>query len=327
MVDKKGLVVEAFRTDDHVSHKAFGLGYVTETSGDYVTVNFENLGLKKLMIKIAPLTVLSRPLHTPSMPAAKIGQPDAGQLRATVSVRKELISHVQSLHTRYDEKQHVAEVGVKENLHAKIKTHLEKLRSGAPLDNAPSAQPDLTHGEQAGLPDFITLAGVTFEGRQLNLARAHVGDAVRLMRRPQNAFDPNAVEVLAVNGESLGWVPKVQSSNLAAIIDAGTKIGGQISALVGNVEAGYNLGAKIVLSIESTKAKSKETQTMPSSTLTQDRRVSPASAASLAHLSSSYDEDDGNWESSLSDDECLEDESAEGLGVGDVSFEDADSEY
>ena len=327
MADVRGFAQGGLLTGDRVSHEAFGTGRVTDIAGDFVIVDFESVGSKKLMVKIAPLTVLSGAPRTSGTPAATSVQSEVGQSQAAVSVRKELVSHVQSLHTRYDAKPEVAEEDENGDFRTKMQTHLEKLRSRLPPTNAPNIQSDLTHGERPALPDFITLAGVTFEGRQLNLARAHVGDAVKLMRRLQNAFDPNAVEVLAVNGESLGWVPKVQAAHMAAIIDAGTMIGGHISALVGNLDAGYNLGAKIVLDIEDTKAKNQETQNMPSSTLMRDRDASPAGATALFHYSSGYDEDDGEWESSLSEDEPLEDESAEGLGVGDVGFEDADNEY
>ena len=159
-------------------------------------------------------------------------------------------SHAQALHKRYDAKPRAVEEATKDSLRSRMQAHLEKLRDGKRPDDAPIAHPGVTQGGPLGLPEAITPAGVTFEGRQMNLARANVGDAIRLVRRPENAFDPNAVEVLTVDGASLGWVPKTQAKLIAAHLDAGTAIHGKILSVTGNLDAGYNLGASVSLITE-----------------------------------------------------------------------------
>ena len=330
MADLRGLVGGGFRTGDHVSHEAFGYGRVTEVVGDFVTVDFEDVGSKKLMARVAPLALLSRGPRTPSVPTAAKVQPVPKRSQATVNVvgvRKELLSHVQALHTRYDAEPEVVEEGPKDSLRSKMQAHLEKLRGGTPTDDAPTVPTGGSQGTPLSLPDAIALAGVTFEGRQMNLARAREGDAVRLVRRPENAFDPNAVEVLTVGGESLGWVPKVHSTRIAAIMDAGTAMRGQISALVGNLEAGYNLGASIALIVEGPNLEVKKTINVKDAKLERGERSTPSSATTSFSYPNSDNDFDSEWEPSLSDGEPLDDESAEGLGVGDVGFEDADTEY
>jgi single-stranded-DNA-specific exonuclease len=100
----------------------------------------------------------------------------------------------------------------------------------------------LARGEYEGIADaesFHTkLAGVSFEGRQEVVARLQPGAPVRLVRQPDNEFDPNAIAVFAPTGEQVGFLNRRLASVLAPAIDAGAEWDVSVTEVTGGEEAG-----------------------------------------------------------------------------------------
>jgi hypothetical protein len=57
-----------------------------------------------------------------------------------------------------------------------------------------------------------------------------VGDALELVREPNNPYDPNAVRV-EWQGRMLGYVPRRENRAVAGMLDRGTKLGAKIVRL------------------------------------------------------------------------------------------------
>lgn len=68
-----------------------------------------------------------------------------------------------------------------------------------------------------GYPESLTALGAAYAALP---ARAE-GEA-SLIRQPDNAHDPNAIEVIA-GGRHLGWVPAGLAARLAPLIDCGAQ--------------------------------------------------------------------------------------------------------
>jgi hypothetical protein len=103
----------------------------------------------------------------------------------------------------------------------------------------------------------VTVAGVSFEGRQAILAvladDQAKGDqlAGALVREPANPYDPNAIQV-RIGGRQVGYVPKALAANLAPRMDRGETA--QITSLrivqggdAGRVTFGARLDVEIQL--------------------------------------------------------------------------------
>jgi hypothetical protein len=81
----------------------------------------------------------------------------------------------------------------------------------------------------AGSSFFTKIAGVTHRNkdrrsRQRLIAQCHVGEELVLEREPDNPVDPNAIRVLRVTGEQLGYIPAhVAASGLARDLDRGER--------------------------------------------------------------------------------------------------------
>jgi single-stranded-DNA-specific exonuclease len=100
----------------------------------------------------------------------------------------------------------------------------------------------LARGEYEGIADaesFHTkLAGVSFEGRQEVVARLQPGAPVRLVRQPDNEFDPNAIAVFAPTGEQIGYLNRRLASVLAPALDAGAEWDVGVTDVTGGEDAG-----------------------------------------------------------------------------------------
>ncbi|HQR51903.1 MAG TPA: HIRAN domain-containing protein [Burkholderiales bacterium] len=75
------------------------------------------------------------------------------------------------------------------------------------------------------------LAGFQFHRGKLLWGEMKVGDALALVREPDNPYDPNAVRV-DWRGEKLGYVPRTENADLARHMDRGTRVEARISRLV-----------------------------------------------------------------------------------------------
>ena len=54
------------------------------------------------------------------------------------------------------------------------------------------------------------------------------GETVLLRRQPENAYDPRAVEALKINGQSLGYVPRIHNQAIANLMDAGVTVSARV---------------------------------------------------------------------------------------------------
>ena len=74
------------------------------------------------------------------------------------------------------------------------------------------------------------LAGFQYyQGKEL-WEQMKVGDALSLIREPDNAHDPQAVRV-EWNGHKLGYVPRAENEALAWAMDRGERVTARISRL------------------------------------------------------------------------------------------------
>lgn len=60
--------------------------------------------------------------------------------------------------------------------------------------------------------ELIRIVGVSFEGRQSILARLHREQGLAFIKEPSNPYDPNAVAVSTLNGTSIGYIPRDNTS-------------------------------------------------------------------------------------------------------------------
>ncbi len=63
-----------------------------------------------------------------------------------------------------------------------------------------------------------------------SLAGLRSGDSLRLIREPQNPYDPNAIRVETMELELLGWIPKTLTPTLARAMDLGLTVAATIAA-------------------------------------------------------------------------------------------------
>jgi hypothetical protein len=91
----------------------------------------------------------------------------------------------------------------------------------------------------AGSSFFTKVAGVTYrnkdgKSRQRLISQCRVGEELVLKREPDNPADPNAIKVLRVTGEQLGYVPAhVAASGLASDLDSGERCKCRVASLTG----------------------------------------------------------------------------------------------
>lgn len=75
------------------------------------------------------------------------------------------------------------------------------------------------------------LAGFQYHAGATLWARMAVGDALTLVREPENAHDSRAVRV-EWQGVQLGYLPRAENEAVAAAMDRGERVAGRIAALV-----------------------------------------------------------------------------------------------
>lgn len=74
------------------------------------------------------------------------------------------------------------------------------------------------------------LAGFQYYGGKILWDEMHEGDALTLVREPDNPHDPFAVRV-EWRGQKLGYLPRSDNRAVAEEMDRGTAIGGRIGKL------------------------------------------------------------------------------------------------
>ncbi|MBQ9006654.1 MAG: single-stranded-DNA-specific exonuclease RecJ [Atopobiaceae bacterium] len=85
------------------------------------------------------------------------------------------------------------------------------------------AEEVLSRDDYAGISDarsfFTKAVGVSFEGRQSVVATLSVGQELLVRREPANAFDPNAMALVTVEGLHVGFLRRQISASLAPLVD------------------------------------------------------------------------------------------------------------
>lgn len=77
------------------------------------------------------------------------------------------------------------------------------------------------------------LAGSQYYAMEAFWSEIRVGDALTLVREPDNKHDRNAIRV-DWRGHKLGYVPRAQNRAVAAAMDAGDKLSTRVSSLSDN---------------------------------------------------------------------------------------------
>jgi HIRAN domain len=192
-------------------------------------------------------------------------------------------------------------------------------------------------------PFVVAVAGVTFDGRQAAVQRMRRDDRVCLTRQPDNASDRNAIAVRSADGAALGWLPRVVAEQYAPYMDGGGILYGRVLSVVGGV-GGKHFGLRLLVGRAPIPALSQHgcsgRAAPPSSPCTSEHRYLASGSGWLAGYG--YEDHDcgSEWGVCLDplddprderdefyDEDRDDDPTPEGLGIGDVTFEDADLYY
>jgi hypothetical protein len=92
------------------------------------------------------------------------------------------------------------------------------------------------------------LAGSQYYAVDAVRAKMRVGDALTLVREPDNRHDANAIRV-EWQGHQLGYVPRRENRALAAAIDAGEAIVARISKLKAHKDPWKRLEFEVFVSL------------------------------------------------------------------------------
>jgi hypothetical protein len=76
----------------------------------------------------------------------------------------------------------------------------------------------------------LPVAGFQYYAGQRVWGELRVGDALTLVREPDNPHDPRAVRV-EWRGEKLGYVPRAGNETVARLLDKGVALSGRITHL------------------------------------------------------------------------------------------------
>lgn len=80
----------------------------------------------------------------------------------------------------------------------------------------------LRYAKSAMKPILFRVSGVTFDNRSLAIERLQVGDRVHLVPEPSNRFDRHAIQVLAEDGQELGYVPRASQERVLPMLHTAT---------------------------------------------------------------------------------------------------------
>lgn len=94
----------------------------------------------------------------------------------------------------------------------------------------PGAGPRAQEAQVRLLVQASPLAGSQFHDLEALRPRLRVGDALTLVREPENPHDPRAVRV-EWQGHKLGYVPRKENRSLAAALDRGDVLRARIARL------------------------------------------------------------------------------------------------
>ena len=100
-----------------------------------------------------------------------------------------------------------------------------------PLQRTYPAEALTESGRQASGVEALVVGIKFHRGNADGIA---AGEGVQLVREPTNAYDPNAIRVNLLTGETLGYLTSEVAAVFAKQLDAGGDVSGQISKIVKN---------------------------------------------------------------------------------------------
>lgn len=99
------------------------------------------------------------------------------------------------------------------------------------------------------------VVGISYEGRQRFIEKIKQGDALDLVRDPNNKYDRNAIKILTKSRLQLGFVRKELAQQLADAMDRGNRYFCEVTGITGKEKDNQGVNIKIFKEEESTDAK------------------------------------------------------------------------
>jgi len=116
-------------------------------------------------------------------------------------------------------------------------------------DNPPTKdETPVTQTQAAPLAQEYTLrvVGVTFDGRQAVVAKLTPSEPVVLKREPTNPYDRNAIMVVRLTGEQIGYIDRFTAARIAPRLDRlGGSVNGAVTRISGMSYPRGSLGVQI----------------------------------------------------------------------------------
>ena len=93
--------------------------------------------------------------------------------------------------------------------------------------------------EKRPYSQVIEVAGLKYaKNHEEIIARLKIGEKLRLLRDPGNAYDANAIAVMTAKGERFGWLPRAFNAAPAALLDRGVELVAEVIEKVANSDVG-----------------------------------------------------------------------------------------
>jgi hypothetical protein len=92
------------------------------------------------------------------------------------------------------------------------------------------------------------IAGFQYYQGEKVWRKLKTGESLRLIREPENPYDEMAIEVYW-RGDKLGYIPRVDNSVIAQLMDRGTHLRARISWLNENDDPWDRVGVKVEMSV------------------------------------------------------------------------------
>ena len=92
------------------------------------------------------------------------------------------------------------------------------------------------------------LAGSQYYALEIFWSEIKVGDALTLIREPDNKHDRNAIRV-EWKGHQMGYVPRAQNRAVAAAMDAGERLTARVSSLSDNKNPWQRLAFEVFIEL------------------------------------------------------------------------------
>lgn len=94
---------------------------------------------------------------------------------------------------------------------------------------------------------YTKVVGVTFENRQKFVLETRINDILSLERDRYNEYDRNAIKVVNMQGNQIGFLSKEVSRTLAPLIDSGSEYIATVTGITGTNLTDHNLGVNVYI--------------------------------------------------------------------------------